>query len=416
MVSGYKISAEIAHGGMAVVYRAVRLADGADVALKIFDVPDGAHRDMLERKFVQEAKLLATLAHPNLVHVLDSGWTDDGRPWLAMELVEGDFGVNPSLAVRMASSKPFWSEEVERIYAQLRAALAYCHEHGIVHGDVKVENVLIDRNGTVKLADFGIARVLQPEMRRVIGFSTMTLEGNLGTPYARAPECRNGEKATAATDIYSLGVLLFKLVTGIWYEGSIRLLDQARKIAPEWHPLLARMLAANPAARFQTAGGLPEDPRAEGRKRLRWRRCLLGTELFVGGAAVATLIACLLWPDPPPRRLTDSEWGRYFFGTNEFDYVEEATLVRTNLVLRKPVMYGTLHLPDTNGCVEILSPSGYEGFLVVARKIEGDLFSQTHVTRVGKLRVRASDYYIRVGYHPFPRSSPKERPGRAPIP
>ena len=104
MIDGYECGEAIGHGGMSVVYRAVRRVDGVAVALKVFDVPDGPHRGMLERKFVQEAKLLATLAHPNLVHVLDSGWTDDGRPWLAMELVEGDFGVNPSLAVRIVTS------------------------------------------------------------------------------------------------------------------------------------------------------------------------------------------------------------------------------------------------------------------------------------------------------------------------
>ena len=105
------------------------------------------------------------------------------------------------------------------------------------------------------------------------------------------------------------------------------------------------------------------------------------------------------------RTLTDDEWARYFLGTNAYDYVEEATLTRTNrLVLARPVMYGTLHLPDTNGTVTVESPPGYEGYVVLARRTDGDLFNQMHVVRKGKLRVRASNRAIRVSYRPFPRN------------
>ena len=105
------------------------------------------------------------------------------------------------------------------------------------------------------------------------------------------------------------------------------------------------------------------------------------------------------------RELTDEEWARYFLGTNAYDYVEEATLTRTNrLVLTRPVMYGTLHLPDKHGTVEVESPPGYEGYIVLARHIDGDMFYQMHVQRKGSLRVRASPSSIRVSYRPFPRN------------
>lgn len=455
-IRGYTIYDEIGRGGMSVVYRAKRLEDGAPAAIKVFDADTSNHREELMRKFMQEAHILAALEHPNLVKVLDSGMTDDDRPWLAMELIEGAPGNDlpgrdnrhlggASLAARLSSPHPIAPDTIVRIYADLRAALAYCHEKGIVHGDVKAENVLLAADGTVKLTDFGIARILRSDTRKDIGLSTVTLEGNLGTPYVRAPECQKGEKATAASDVYSFGVILYKLVTGIWYEGSGRLLSQARTFAPDWAPVLARMLAADPAQRFPDAAALPTDPTADARhcrcaRRVRTAVLLIAAALLVGlavwcfattrrsgeeepVAAGAPPPAAKFMPSVPPsalsnvppqkvmsavqgeRTLTDDEWARYFLGTNEYDYVEEATLTRTNrLVLTRPVMYGTLHLPDTNGTVMVESPPGYEGYIVLARRTDGDLFYQMHVIRKGKLRVRASNRAIRVGYRPFPRN------------
>lgn len=445
-IGDYELADEIGHGGMSVVYRATRRRDGLSVAVKVFDSDDRAGRSELARKFMQEARILAALNHPNLVKVLDSGLTGNNRPWLAMELVERTSG-GASLAARLSESKPIAPADVVRIYLQLRAALAYCHGKGIVHGDVKAENVLLASDGTVKLTDFGIARILLPDTRHELGISTMTLEGNLGTPYTRAPECRNGGKATATADVYSFGVILYKLVTGIWYEGSERLLRQARTFAPDWAPLLVRMLSADPADRFADASALPANPTAEARRRRRAHHTraavLLAAAALLAGFAVWCLTTTrqgsktpstseaqpsvaksmpsvttnALVGIPPQqetpavkvqggeRKLTDEEWARYFLGTNEYDYVEEATLTRTNrLVLTRPVMYGTLHLPDTNGTVEVESPPGYEGYIVLARHIDGDLFYQMHVQRKGKLRVRASNRAIRVSYRPFPRN------------
>ena len=434
--NGYELGEELGHGGMSVVYRATHAADAggtrsrASVAVKVFDAPDGPHREELARKFVQETKLLSALEHPNLIKVLDAGADGDGRPWLAMELMD-----RASLAARLSASRPIPPAEVARIYVQLRAALAYCHAKGIVHGDVKAENVLFAADGTVKLADFGIARILRADTRRELGISTATMEGNLGTPYVRAPECRHGEKATAAADVYAFGVLLYKLVTGIWYEGSDRLLRQARTFAPDWAPVLTRMLAADPARRFADATVLPDAPWIAERRRRRIRKvglaallaATLGLAAFGVHRALRVRKPALHTQEPtlpqqtvavPPfrekpavdvqggeRKLTDDEWARYFLGTNEYDYVEEATLTRTNrLVLTRPVMYGTLHLPDTNGTVEVESPPGYEGYIVLARHIDGDMFYQMHVQRKGKLRVRASNRSLRVSYRPFPRN------------
>ena len=167
-INGYELCGEIGRGGMSVVYRAMRQEDGVAVAVKVFDAETGAHRDELMRKFVQEARILAVLDHPNLVKVFDSGTTDDGRPWLAMELVEGKPDGGTSLAARLSSPEPISPADAARIYADLRAALAYCHGKGIVHGDVKAENVLLAADGAAKLSDFGIARILHTDTRSEI--------------------------------------------------------------------------------------------------------------------------------------------------------------------------------------------------------------------------------------------------------
>ena len=411
MRSRYEIFEKIGRGGMAVVHRAIRKSDGVCVALKIFDGATTIHRQGLIAKFIQEAKLLSTFSHPNLVKVLDYGVETDGRPWLAMELIEGEGGGDASLAARLSSSRPITPKVVARLYGDLRAALTYCHAKGVVHGDVKIENVLLTADGTAKLSDFGIARVLDPETRKDCNLLTQTLEGNLGTPYVLAPECQLGAKSTPAADVYSLGVILFKLVTGVWYEGSRRLLREARTFAPEWAPLLERMLEVDPRRRISTAEELPVDPCACGRRRVWGRRVIRAACWSVVAVLMAFLVLSGLRPPvEAPRQATvsprsDEEWGRHYFGTNVFDYVSEATLTRTNrLVLTRPVLYGTLHLPDTNGAVEVESPPGYEGFLILARHVEGDMFYQMHVRRVGALRVRASSNSIRVANRPFPRT------------
>ena len=408
----YEIAEEIGRGGMAVVHRAIRKSDGARVALKIFDGTATRHRQELCAKFIQEAKILSAFSHPNLVKVFDFGIEATDRPWLAMELVETDGGGDASLAARLSSSQPFTPKMVVRLYGDLRAALAYCHARGVVHGDVKIENVLLTADGTAKLSDFGIARVLDPETRKECNLSTFTLDGNLGTPYVLAPECQKGAKATTASDVYSLGVILFKLVTGVWYEGSRRLLREARTFAPEWAPLLERMLETDPHRRISTAGSLPVDPCVHGRRRIWGRRLAQVACWSLAAVTMALLAQSALRPsvEASPQRaavapMTDQEWGRRYFGTDAFDYVPEATLTRTNhLVLTRPVLYGTLHLPDTNGTVEVESPPGYEGFLILARHVEGDMFYQMHVRRIGALRVRASSNSIRVANRPFPRT------------
>lgn len=255
-VGRYEILREIGHGGMATVYEAEDSVLRTRLALKVFRVPSGSNAAELERKFAAEARILAAIRHPNIVRVTDFGHCDDGCPFLAMDLI----GKGGTLALRLAQPQPLSPEDVRRLYADLRAALAHCHARGIVHADFKAENVLLDGDGHAVLADFGIARVLDPGTRAGFGIGvSTTLSGNLGTPYALAPECRAGEKATPASDVYAFGVLLFKLLTGVWYEGSPRLFSLLKASAPKAADLVRRMLAHDPKDRPADATRLSEN-------------------------------------------------------------------------------------------------------------------------------------------------------------
>ena len=252
-VSGYRLGKEIGRGGMSVVYSATNDKLKSSHAIKVFDVPECANRATLAAKFVAETRLLASLRHPNIVRVTDCGTASDGRPWCAMDLIEGK-----SLTVRMSQPDPPSLDEIARWYGEIRSALAYCHSRGIVHGDIKPENIILDGDRSAILADFGIARILDEDLRRRIYISSATLPGNLGTTLTLAPECRRGGKATPASDVYSFGVVMHKLVTGIWFDGSPRAFSLIGEYAPQWAALLSDMLALNPSERPGDASQLPE--------------------------------------------------------------------------------------------------------------------------------------------------------------
>lgn len=252
-IRGYTVGAEIGRGGMSVVYEAVHDLLKTRHAVKVLDVPtDSENGKTLAAKFLAEARILATLRHPNIIRVTDFGTLEDGRVYFVMDHVEGG-----SLAERLASGDPPSTSAVHAWYAELRSAIALCHQHGIVHGDIKPENVLVDGDGRLILSDFGIARLTDHTFRADLDLATSTLPGNFGTPYTLAPECRHGGKATPAADVYSFGVLLFKCLTGLWFEGSPRLLQEIDAAFPEWSPILHKMLAREASDRSASANDLP---------------------------------------------------------------------------------------------------------------------------------------------------------------
>jgi len=160
-----------------------------------------ARDEDLQRRFLREARLAARLAHPNVVRVFDVG-EDDGRPFIAMEYVEGE-----TLAELVAQRAPLPAVEAARLGTQMCAGLAAAHAAGLVHRDVKPQNLLLRTDGVLKLGDFGIAAGHDG--------TRLTLAGTvLGTAGYLAPEQARGEEVTAAADIYAVGAVLYELLTG----------------------------------------------------------------------------------------------------------------------------------------------------------------------------------------------------------
>jgi len=198
----YQIVCEIGHGGMGEVYRAVR-ADGQyekEVAIKL--VRGGFDTAAVLERFRHERQILASLDHPNIARLYDGGTTEDGLPYLVMELIEGepideyceehDLSINERL----------------KLFTQVCAAVQYAHQRLVIHRDIKPSNILVTADGVPKLLDFGIAKILD---------STAGVETTLVrpmTPEYASPEQVRGEPITTATDVYSLGVVLYRLLTG----------------------------------------------------------------------------------------------------------------------------------------------------------------------------------------------------------
>ncbi len=203
----YEVLDRIADGGMSTVYRARRRADGLIVALKILRPQYAADREFIER-FAREARAAETLAHPNIVQVLESG-RDGETYFIAMEYVNG-LDLKGHLR-RVGRLEP---ADAERIARSVCEALDYAHRQGIIHRDVKPQNILIAPDGTVKVADFGIARALAAV--------TITQPGEvLGTVQYLSPEQTRGAAVGRTSDLYSLGIVLYEMLTGrLPFEGD----------------------------------------------------------------------------------------------------------------------------------------------------------------------------------------------------
>jgi eukaryotic-like serine/threonine-protein kinase len=208
-VGDYRIVGEVGRGGMSEVYKGVRDDDEyqKEVAIKV--LRQGYGTKSLLKRFKVETQILASLDHPNIARLLDAGSTAEGQPYLVMEHIQGqpidEYCKQHKLGARARLD----------LFRTLCSAVQYVHQHLMVHGDLKCSNVLVSENGTVKLLDFGIARLLNPTPApanpadpKLTGFLAMTPE------YA-SPEQIRGGPITTASDVYSLGVVLYQLLTGV---------------------------------------------------------------------------------------------------------------------------------------------------------------------------------------------------------
>lgn len=200
----YRLDHLIGRGGMATVWSATDTVLDRPVAIKRLHPGLLADTEHAER-FRREAVLVARLSHPNLVRLLDRGEDADG-PFLVMELVDGE-----NLRARVKREGALDPDEAARICAEVGRALSYAHGQGVVHRDIKAQNVLLTAEGGVKLADFGIARLIETEGEPGLTKTDMLL----GSADYLSPEQADGRPLDARTDIYSLGILLYECLTGV---------------------------------------------------------------------------------------------------------------------------------------------------------------------------------------------------------
>src|SRR5690242_21637061 len=200
----YEITGELGRGAMGVVYKATDPVIGRTVAVKTIKLSEegtGMSRPELLNRFQTEARAAGLLTHPNIVVVFDAG-EEDGLYYITMELVEGK-----SLQSLLDDGHAFPLPRVLRIMEQACSALQFAHERNVVHRDIKPANIMLTADDTVKITDFGTAKILQ--------FGTMQQTAHvMGTPSYMSPEQVKGRAVDGRSDIFSLGVLLYEMVTG----------------------------------------------------------------------------------------------------------------------------------------------------------------------------------------------------------
>ena len=201
----YQLTRVVGSGGMATIYAAIDLRLDRQVAVKVMH-SHLAQDEQFVSRFIREAKAAASLSHPNIVAVLDQGWNQGGAPcvFIVMELIEG-----ATLRDYIIEQGALSAERALSIITPVASALAAAHKLGIVHRDIKPENILVSKEGRIKIADFGLARGALPG-------NTMTAESSviLGSVSYLSPEQVQRGVADARSDIYSLGIVLFEILTG----------------------------------------------------------------------------------------------------------------------------------------------------------------------------------------------------------
>ena len=274
-IGAYTIESRIAEGGMGVVYRANRSDKQFEQLVAVKLLATSLATAEMQHRFLSERQILANLQHPCIAMLLDGGETDDGVPYLVMEYIDGipvdDYCRQNALSLEARIA----------LFARVCAAVHYSHTNLVIHRDIKPSNILVTEDGTPKLLDFGIAKLLEPSTLQP-GVEKTLYGARLLTPRHASPEQIRGETITTASDVYTLGVLLYELlsdeapysITGDTSAGeaeaiitterpqapSARATGEARKrLRGDLDTIVLKCLRKEPQARYQTAQELAED-------------------------------------------------------------------------------------------------------------------------------------------------------------
>ena len=263
LANRYRLTEQIGMGGMAIVYRAVDLRTGHNVAVKVLRPEYNEDSEFISR-FQREAEAASKMTHHNIVNLLDVGMDGESR-YLVMEYVQGK-----TLKTVIQERGKLSPALAGQIAIRILSALEHAHRNGIVHRDIKPQNILVHADGHIKVADFGIARIANS--------SILTKGDNvMGSVHYFSPEQAKGEGANATSDLYSTGVVLYEMLTGrVPYDGDnpVAVAMQhlhatpvpIQNLAPDVPPALVRVcmkaMEKNPALRYQTARDMAADIRA----------------------------------------------------------------------------------------------------------------------------------------------------------
>ncbi|MGE0103374.1 MAG: protein kinase [Blastocatellales bacterium] len=249
-IGPYRIIGEIGQGGMGAVYLAERADEAYEKRVAVKMVWPGGARSEINRRFNIERRVLAALDHPNIARLLDGGVTEDGWSYVVMEFIDG-------LPITEYCNRHKLSiAERLRLFQSVCDAVQYAHQNLIVHRDLKPSNILVTHSGEVKLLDFGIAKILDPTEDASGESKTQTLL-NFLTPEFASPEHICGRRITTASDVYSLGVLLYELLTGARpFNPDTRSPQELIRLIESFEPALPSQVSADESSRRQLRGDL----------------------------------------------------------------------------------------------------------------------------------------------------------------
>ena len=251
MLGDYRIVSLLGEGGMGEVYLADDTHFGRQVAIKL--IKQGFGTKEFVRHFRQEERILAALNHPNIARLYGGAVTPKGLPYFVMEYVEGI--PLETYARQHSLSRP----ERLALFRKVCAAVSYAHQNLVIHRDLKPANIRVTAEGEPKLLDFGIARLLDPDTAETDNQTVMTIRAM--TPSYASPEQRRGERMTTASDVFSLGVVLYELLAGqkpgVGKDGEADLM----KLDADLDNIVGKALRTDPERRYTSVGQFSEDIR-----------------------------------------------------------------------------------------------------------------------------------------------------------